>query len=106
MKVDFLFDSNSLHLGLLPGEGLQLPVVVEDGELDGVPPGVEAHGELRLTPGVGDPDELPPVLGGPPVAEGGHKAELLGQTLVKDSPKIEQEKCLTSRTVQEFTSVL
>ena len=86
MKINFLFGSNSLHLSLLPGEGLQLPVVVEDGELDGVPPGVEAHGELRLAPGVGDPDQLPPVLGGPPVAEGGHKAELLRQTLVKNSP--------------------
>lgn len=89
MRLIFLVDSNSLHLSLLPGEGLHLPVVVEDGELDGVPPGVEAHSELRLAPGVGDPDDLPPVLGWPPVAEGGYKAELLRQTLVKDSPRIE-----------------
>jgi len=62
---------------------LELPVVIEDGELDGVPPGVQAHSELRLAPGVGDADQLPPALGGPPVAEGGDEAELLGQALVK-----------------------
>lgn len=72
------------NLSLLPRQRLELPVVVEDGELDGVPPGVEAHGELGLAPGVGDPDELPPVLSWPPIAESGHKAELLGQTLVED----------------------
>jgi len=65
------------NLGFLPREGLQLPVVVEDGKLDGVAPGIEAHRELGLAPSVGDPDELPPALGRPPVAESCHKAELL-----------------------------
>ncbi len=33
-------------LRLVPGEGLELPVEVEYGELDGLSGGVEPHGEL------------------------------------------------------------
>lgn len=72
-------------LGLLPGQSLQLSVVVEDGELDGVPGRVEAHRELRLARAVGDLDGVPLVVPRPPVSEGRHKTELLGKSLVEDS---------------------
>ena len=39
-----------LFLRLLPGEGLQLPVEVEDGELDGLPARVQTDRELWLAP--------------------------------------------------------
>jgi len=71
------------HLSLLPSEGLQLPVVVEDTELYGLPDGVETHGELRSPRTVRDSNQLPWGVGGATVAEGGHEAELLGQTLVE-----------------------
>jgi len=63
---------------------LEVSVVVEDGELDRIPGRVQTHGKLRLTLGVGDPDELPPVGGRSPVPEGGHEAELLRKSLIEN----------------------
>ena len=73
------------NLWLLPRKCLQFSIIVEDGELDGVPGWVQAHSKLRLALGVGDPDELPPVGGRSPVPEGRDEAELFRQSLVEDS---------------------
>lgn len=75
-------------LWFLPGKSLKFSIVIEDGELNCLPARVEAHSKLRLASGVGDPDQLPPVLSWPPVPEGGHKTELLWQPLIEHSPAI------------------
>ena len=48
---------------------------------------VEAYSKLRLASGVGDPDQLPPVLSWSSVTECGHKTELLRKSLVEYSPR-------------------
>ena len=70
---------------LLPRQGLNGPVVLEDGELDRLQLRVEADGELRTSAAVGDPDEVPLAAAVVTVvSEGRHEAELLRNALVEN----------------------
>lgn len=77
----------------LPGQGLQFPVVVEDGELDGVPGGIEAHRELRLARTIRDLNGIPFVVPRTSVSECRHETELLRKSLVEDSQGWHLEVC-------------
>ena len=76
---------------------MQGPVVLEDGELDGVPGGVQPDGELRLPLAVRDANQVPAPPGLAPVPEGGHEAKLLGQALVEHPSSMENTKSVSFR---------
>lgn len=75
------------HLWFLPGERLESPVVLENGEFDGVSLRIESDCELGLSLGVRDPNKVPTSTGLPTVTEGRHEAELLRQALVKNAKR-------------------
>lgn len=83
------------HFRLLPGQGLNGPVVLEDGELDRLQLRIEADGELRASAAVGDPDEVPLAASVVSVvSECRHEAELLRNALVEDPAKEKDRKYL------------
>ena len=73
------------HLWNIPGQGLQLPIEVQDRKLHSLPRGVEADSKLWAPLCVGDPDEMPRVGARSTIPESCHKAELLWKSLVEDS---------------------
>ena len=73
------------HLRHIPGEGLKLPIEVQDGKLHCLPRWVETYGKLGVPLCVGDPYKMPRIGPRTPVPERRHKAELLWQALIEDT---------------------
>jgi len=73
------------HLRHIPGEGLKLPIEVQDGKLHCLPRWVETYGKLGVPLCVGDPYKMPRIGPRTPVPERRHKAELLRQALIEDT---------------------
>ena len=73
------------HLRHIPGEGLKLPIEVQDGKLHCLARWVETYGKLGVPLCVGDPYKMPRIGPRTPVPERRHKAELLWQALIEDT---------------------
>jgi len=81
------------HLWDIPGQGLELPVEVQDRKLHRLPRWVKTNSKLWAPLCVGDPDEMPRIGARTTIPEGCHKAELLWQSLVEDSQCVHPEVC-------------
>ena len=81
------------HLWDIPGQGLELPVEVQDRKLHRLPRWVKTNSKLWAPLCVGDPDEMPWICARTTIPECCHKAELLWQSLVEDSQCVHPEVC-------------
>ena len=79
------------HLRHIPGEGLMLPIEVQDGKLHRLPRWVETYGKLGVPLCVGDPYKMPWIRPWTPVPERRHKAELLRQALIEDTKGVHSQ---------------